>query len=153
MIFIEVNEEFRDLIPDEILKEAAQKTLQIDTLEDMPSLSIKITGDQEMQELNSSYRGIDKTTDVLSFEADYFDPDLGSRYLGDVVISYPQAAEQAEKRGHPVSSELQLLVVHGVLHLLGHDHGAAQEKVSMWKVQKQALDALGLDLMVEDGDS
>jgi probable rRNA maturation factor len=153
VIFVEVNGEYRDLIPDEILKEAAQKALQIDCLEDMPSLSIKITGDQVMQDLNASYRGIDKTTDVLSFQADYFDPDLGSRYLGDVVISYPQAAEQAEKRAHPVSSELQLLVIHGVLHLLGYDHGTAQEKESMWKVQKQALDALGLDIMVEDGDS
>lgn len=153
MIFIEVNDEFRDHIPDEILKMAAQKALQIDSLEDMPSLSLIITGDQEMQELNASYRGIDKTTDVLSFEADYFDPDLGSRYLGDVVISYPQAVEQAEKRGHPVSSELQLLVIHGVLHLLGHDHGTAEEKESMWKDQKQALDALGLDIMVEEGDA
>lgn len=149
MIFIEVDEIFQDLVPSELLREAAQKTLQLDHLEELPSLSIKITGEQEIQDLNSAYRGIDKATDVLSFEADFFDPDLGSHYLGDVVISFPQAASQAKKRGHPTQSELQLLVIHGVLHLLGYDHGSAGEKKSMWIVQKQVLQALGLDIEVE----
>jgi probable rRNA maturation factor len=153
VIFIEVDESFHTLISDEILQNAAQKALQLSQLEDMPSLSIKITGNQEIQELNTSYRGIEKVTDVLSFEADYFDPDLETRYLGDVVISYTQAADQAKKRGHPVVSELQLLVIHGVLHLSGYDHGSAQDREVMWKVQKQALDELGLDIQIEDEDS
>lgn len=152
MIFIEVEEKYRDLISGELLREAAQKALLIDPGDDLPSLSIKITGDQEIRQLNSAYRGFDEVTDVLSFEADYYDPDLESRYLGDVVISYPQAAGQAEKRGHPVLSELQLLVIHGVLHLLGYDHGSAEEKSTMWRVQEQALDALDLDIKVEDED-
>ena len=152
MIFIEVDEKFRDLIPGDILREAALMALQLEHLEEFPSLSVKITGDQEIQELNSAYRDIDKTTDVLSFEADYYDPDLESRYLGDVVISYHRAAAQAEKRGHPVDSELQLLVIHGVLHLLGYDHGSAQDKESMWLKQDQALDELGLEIKVEDED-
>ena len=152
MIFIEVEDKFRDLISGELLREAAHQALQIDPLEELPSLSIKITGDQEIRHLNSVYRGIDKATDVLSFEADYYDPDLESRYLGDVVISYPQAVGQAEKRGHPVVSELQLLVIHGVLHLLGYDHGSAEERSTMWRIQEQALDALGLDIRVEDED-
>jgi probable rRNA maturation factor len=152
VIFIEVEEMFRDLISGELLREAAQKALLIDPGDDLPSLSIKITGDQEIRHLNSAYRGFDEVTDVLSFEADYYDPDLESRYLGDVVISYPQAAGQAEKRGHPVVSELQLLVIHGVLHLLGYDHGSAEEKSTMWMVQRQALDALGLDIKIEDED-
>ena len=152
MIFIEVDGNFRDLIPDELLREAALKALQLEHLEELPSLSVKITDDQEIQELNSTYRGLDKTTDVLSFEADYYDPDLESRYLGDVVISHPRAAAQAEKRGHLVESELQLLVIHGVLHLLGYDHGSPQDKKSMWMKQEQALVELGLDIKVEDED-
>lgn len=152
MILIEVEEKYRDLISGELLREAAQKALQIDPLEELPSLSIKITGDQEIRRLNAAYRGFDEVTDVLSFEADYYDPDLESRYLGDVVISYPQAAGQAEKRGHPVLSELQLLVIHGVLHLLGYDHGSAEERSTMWTIQEQALKALGLDIKVEDED-
>ena len=150
MIFITINEKFGEQIPGEKLQEAAQKTLQQARLEDMPSLSIKITGDQEIRELNSSYRGIDKATDVLSFEADYYDPDLESRYLGDIVISYPRAEEQAEKRGHPVKSELQLLVIHGVLHLLGYDHSSIEQKAEMWEIQSQILQALDLDILIED---
>lgn len=152
MILIEVEEKYRDLISGELLREAAQKALQIDPLEELPSLSIKITGDQEIRRLNAAYRGFDEVTDVLSFEADYYDPDLESRYLGDVVISYPQAAGQAEKRGHPVLSELQLLVIHGILHLLGYDHGSVEERSTMWTIQEQALKALGLDIKVEDED-
>ena len=110
MIFIEVDEQFGDSVSRDLLQEAAQETLQKEHLENQISLSIKITGEHEIQELNSAYRGIDKTTDVLSFEADFFDPDLESRYLGDVVVSYPQAALQAQRRGHSTQAELQLLV-------------------------------------------
>jgi probable rRNA maturation factor len=152
VIYIEIDERYGDLISADLLQAAAQKTLQLDQFEELPSLSIKVTGDQEIRELNSAYRGIDKTTDVLSFEADYYDPDLESRYLGDVVISFPQAAGQAQKSGHPVESELQLLIIHGVLHLLGYDHGSEEEKETMWKVQDQTLNALGLDIVVEDDE-
>jgi probable rRNA maturation factor len=69
-----------------------------------------------------------------------------------VVISFPQAAGQAQKSGHPVESELQLLIIHGVLHLLGYDHGSEEEKETMWKVQDQTLNALGLDIVVEDDE-
>lgn len=153
MIFTEIDEKYRDLFPGEILEQAARLVLQLDFQEEIPSLTIKITGDQEILELNTTYRGIQKATDVLSFEADYIDPDLGSRYLGDVVISYPQAAEQAERGGHPVEAELQLLTVHGLLHLMGYDHGAKKEKELMWSKQKQALDQLGLEINLENEDS
>ena len=150
MIYLEIDDKYEDPVPVELLREAAQKALQFGHFEEPPSLSIKITGDREIQDLNSAYRGIDQITDVLAFEADYYDPDLESRYLGDVVICYPRAAEQAQKRGHSVESELQLLVVHGVLHLLGFDHGSAEEKEAMWLIQGQALNALGLDITIED---
>ncbi len=150
MVFIEVEDKFRDIIPDEPLMVAAQTALQLVQMDEIPALTIKIIADQEIQALNAAYRGIDKVTDVLSFEADYYDPDLECHYLGDVVISYPQAFAQAKKSGHPVESELQLLVVHGVLHLLGYDHGTAEEKESMWSLQARALESLGLDILVED---
>ena len=153
MIFFSVAEEYRDLIPEKVLIQAAETTLLQLQLEQLPSLTIKITGNEEIRVLNSAYRGVDKATDVLSFSADYYDPDLETHYSGDIVISYPQAAEQADKRGHSVISELQLLVIHGVLHLLGYDHGTAVEKRSMWSLQQQVLDALGLDILVEDDES
>jgi probable rRNA maturation factor len=80
---------------------------------------------------------------VLSFPADDTDPDSGERYIGDILISYPSAATQAASAGHTIREELQLLVVHGVLHLLGFDHAAPEEKTRMWEIQTQVLESLG----------
>ncbi|MCK5793667.1 MAG: rRNA maturation RNase YbeY [Anaerolineales bacterium] len=150
MILITVQDNFRELIADQILKSAAETVLLECGLPDSPSLLIRITDDEELNTLNLKYRGIDKTTDVLSFPADFEDPDLESRYVGDVVIAFPRAEEQAQKRGHFVEAELQLLVVHGTLHLLGYDHGDKTEKKEMWSIQSRILEKLGLDIEVED---
>jgi probable rRNA maturation factor len=107
-------------------------------------LSIVLTDDARLRELNRDYLGIDSPTDVLSFSASESDPETGSRYIGDILISIPRAREQATAAGHALESEVQLLVVHGVLHLLGHDHAEAKEKKKMWKAQAEILDSLGL---------
>lgn len=150
MILISIQDEYRDIVADQILSSAAELTLDEGGVLDSPSLLVRITGDAEMRSLNQQYRGMDKTTDVLSFPADFTDPDLESRYLGDIIISYARAEEQAHKRGHHVEAELQLLVVHGVLHLLGYDHGNQNEKEKMWSVQDNILKKLGLDIEVEE---
>jgi probable rRNA maturation factor len=106
-------------------------------------MSLVITGDAQLQELNRQYLGIDAPTDVLSFPAEETDPDSGEVYLGDVLISFSQAAAQASAAGHPVEDELQLLAVHGVLHLLGYDHSNQVEKAEMWQVQAEILEKLG----------
>jgi probable rRNA maturation factor len=97
-----------------------------------------------IQGLNRDFLGQDAPTDVLSFPTDESDPETGRRYYGDVVISFARAAEQAGERGHSVEAELQLLVVHGVLHLLGHDHAGVGEKERMWTAQAQVLERLGV---------
>ncbi|MGB8981497.1 MAG: rRNA maturation RNase YbeY [Anaerolineales bacterium] len=107
-------------------------------------LSIVLTDDARLQELNRDYLGIDAPTDVLSFPASETDPQTGARYLGDILISIPRARSQAEAGGHPLEAEVQLLVVHGVLHLLGHDHAQARQKARMWKAQAEILARLGL---------
>lgn len=112
-------------------------------------LTIVLTDDAQMKELNRDYLGIDAPTDVLSFPASEsqgseIDPETGSRYMGDILISMPYAARSAEKAGHGLEAEVQLLVVHGVLHLLGHDHAEADEKARMWKAQTEILESLGL---------
>jgi len=150
VILITVQDNFRELIADQILRSAAEAVLLECGLPDSPSLLIRITDDDELKTLNLQYRGIDRITDVLSFQADFEDPDLESRYLGDVVIAYPRAEEQAQKRGHFVEAELQLLVVHGTLHLLGYDHGNRTEKEEMWSIQSRVLEKLGLEIEVED---
>ncbi len=117
-------------------------------------LTIVLTDDSKIQELNRDYLGIDAPTDVLSFPASEIDgseldgseidPETGARYIGDIIISLPYAAKSARKAGHPLESEVQLLVVHGVLHLLGHDHAKVKEKARMWKAQREILTQLGL---------
>jgi len=107
-------------------------------------LSIVLTDDARLHKLNRDYLGIDAPTDVLSFPASETDPETGSRYLGDILLSIPRAQEQATAAGHALDSEVQLLVVHGVLHLLGYDHAEAKEKRKMWKAQEEILVQLGL---------
>lgn len=107
-------------------------------------LTLVLTGDSRIQALNRDFLGKDVSTDVLSFPADESDPQTGRRYLGDVLVSLPRATEQAGERGHSVEAEVQLLVVHGILHLLGHDHAEAGEKAHMWAVQAEVLNRLGV---------
>ena len=105
-----------------------------------------------MRELNRQFRNIDAPTDVLSFPADFSDPENGIPYLGDIIISYPSAKEQSYAGGHSIEAELQLLVVHGILHLLGHDHADPEEKADMWAAQKEILHDLGLENISLAGD-
>jgi probable rRNA maturation factor len=130
--------------PEELLEHAARAVLAHQTESQESELSIVLTDNEHLQELNLNYLGIDAPTDVLSFPASETDPESGARYIGDILISVPRARSQAEAAGHPLKSEVQLLVVHGVLHLLGHDHAEPEEKARMWKVQAEILDSLGL---------
>jgi probable rRNA maturation factor len=82
--------------------------------------SILLTGDSEIRALNARYRLVDSPTDVLSFPAN--DPPVPGEHLGDVVISLESAARQAREAGWRLREEVQFLVIHGILHLLGHDH-------------------------------
>jgi probable rRNA maturation factor len=125
-----------------LLEAAANRTLLRAYPGGAADVTIVLTDDEQVRALNRQYLGIDAPTDVLSFPTDEIDPDSGELYLGDVIISYPQAAAQAEAAGHSVEAELQLLVVHGVLHLLGYDHAEQAEQAAMWAVQTEILSSL-----------
>ena len=140
MIYIESDFSF----PEEPLERAAQAALQHESQSPDVELSVVLTDNARLHELNLNYLGVDSPTDVLSFPASETDPETGSRYLGDILISVPRAQAQAEAAGHPLESEVQLLVVHGVLHLLGHDHAEPEEKDRMWKSQSEILKSLVL---------
>jgi probable rRNA maturation factor len=129
-----------------LLRRAAQETLEQAGALTRADLSIVITSDDHLQELNLRHLGIDATTDVLSFPAEETDPDTGDLYLGDILISYPSAQAQSETGGHTLQDELQLLVVHGVLHLLGYDHAEPEEKRRMWHAQENILNAIGCQI-------
>jgi probable rRNA maturation factor len=126
------------------LERAARATLGHQSASPEAELTIVLSDDTRLQELNRDYLGVDAPTDVLSFPADQDDPETGAPYLGDILISIPRAERQAAEAGHPLETEVQLLVVHGVLHLLGHDHAEQGEKANMWAAQSQVLAGLGL---------
>ncbi len=144
MIFLEINPELNLSLPPDLLERAAQAVLAHQSIAADADLTLVLTGDERIQALKRDFLGRDAPTDVLSFPADETDPETGRRYLGDVVISVPRAESQARAGGHALQAELQLLVVHGVLHLLGHDHARAQERAIMWAAQAEVLERLGL---------
>jgi probable rRNA maturation factor len=126
----------------ELFELAAERTLDQQRRSDQADLTVVLSDDDHLQALNRDYLGFDSPTDVLSFPSGEIDPDSGHVYLGDVIISYPRAAAQAQAAGHPLEAELRLLVVHGVLHLLGHDHADEAEKTAMWAAQDEILASL-----------
>jgi rRNA maturation RNase YbeY len=107
-------------------------------------VSVLLVGDRKMRELNLSYRGIDRTTDVLSFsQLEGTSMVHGAADLGDIVISPAQAARQAAERGESFDQELTLLLVHGLLHLIGYDHEKSRYQDRKMKIkEKELLDAL-----------
>ena len=143
MIYLTIDKSYKELLKPELLEQASRVTFQHQGISNDTSISIVITDDNQLHQLNLQFAGIDETTDVLSFPADYTDPDTATIHLGDILISYPRALEQAEKAGHSVESELQLLVVHGILHLAGHDHTGVDDKANMWAAQREILSILG----------
>jgi probable rRNA maturation factor len=105
-------------------------------------LTVVLTDDEELHRLNRQFLEIDAPTDVLSFPADFIDPDSHHPYLGDILVSVERARQQADLQGHSASQELLLLIVHGILHLLGHDHAEDAERERMWALQDQILSRL-----------
>jgi probable rRNA maturation factor len=124
------------------LRWAVEKALR---WEDRPGeVTVVVTDEQGIRELNRDFLGHDAVTDVLAFatqeEGGPFvpAPEAGN-YLGDVIVCYPRAVEQASEQGHSAQEELALLVVHGVLHLLGYDHATEKEQAAMWALQDEIL--------------
>lgn len=116
------------------------------TMEDVPALtelSIALVDEDEMAQLNEQYRGIEGPTDVLSFGCDDPCPTPGDEpiMLGDVIIAPTVAERQAAELGHSVEHELDVLLVHGVLHLLGYDHEADSDAEVMAAREAAILDA------------
>ena len=108
-------------------------------------ISILLTNDSTIQPLNRLYRGIDGPTDVLSFSQMEGPPTGQVGILGDVVISIETATRQAATRGHDIDQELRILLVHGILHLLGHDHVDDGEAAVMEGMERQVLAILDED--------
>jgi probable rRNA maturation factor len=107
------------------------------------NLTVLFADDDHLQHLNRQFRGLDKPTDVLSFEAGGLAS--GTAYIGDVAISVPRALEQGERHGHGVGREVGYLLVHGVLHLLGFDHEVDADQAAMRLAEEKALARVRLE--------
>jgi probable rRNA maturation factor len=147
MVNLQVKRNVRFSIDRSILLRAAELTLEFTRKNKQSDLSIVIGNDALIQKLNREYRQVDAPTDVLSFPSGEVDPDTMDLYLGDVIISLPRAQQQASNQGHPLADELQLLVVHGTLHLLGYDHAKAMDKQDMQDAQDTILSQLGINII------
>jgi probable rRNA maturation factor len=189
-VMVEIGEDYEGAVEAEELAAAARAALIAEGLSGQTiGLSIEIAGDEEVQRLNREYRGVDRTTDVLSFaneeapdwegrpdvmysfgdtahdaeDEDYDDEDdddtenasepprfvmppamqgTGERYLGDIIISYPQAERQCAEFGNTPLREIQELVIHGVFHLLGYDHEADADREIMRQKEEAAAQQL-----------
>jgi len=130
------------------LRKVAEATLQHEGIAKETRMTLVLTDDQRIQELNKQYRGTDAPTDVLAFaieeSEDFVTPPDLLAYLGDVIISYPRAVAQAADEDHSTEDELTLLVVHGILHLLGYDDKDETKRAEMWAQQDKILEQLRL---------
>jgi len=150
MINIEIVPDFRRVFIPDILERAAMAALVQQSAPDA-DLTLVLTSDTQIQILDRDFLGKDAPTDVLSFPASETDPETGRLYLGDIVISVPRAEAQSITAGHSLEAELSLLVVHGVLHLLGHDHAGVEEKARMWAAQSEVLTRLCIPSTIVHG--
>ena len=106
-------------------------------------LSILLTDDAHIRELNRDYRDKDSPTDVLSFAQQEGEPFISPLpILGDLVISLETAQRQADDLGHSLEAEIRVLLVHGLLHLIGHDHIHDDDRLTMAKAEDELLAAL-----------
>ena len=144
-------DQFQDAVSASHLAQVAGRALDLEAASTPYSLSVVIADDATVRELNAAYRGIDEVTDVLSFafgsegeyygegepvfrqgdDAGFVTPDWAGSELGEVIVSYPQTVRQAASAGRAPRAELDHLVAHGVLHLLGYDHMNDEEEAEM----------------------
>lgn len=126
---------------EDIMKKIASLALEKEGLDDNYEVGLTYVSKEEIRDLNRDYRDIDKVTDVLSFPLiEDFSSD--ETLLGDVVISYEVAQEQAKEYGHSLEREIMFLFTHSILHLLGYDHIEDDERLIMEQRQREILDEL-----------
>lgn len=154
VVEVQIDEQYEGQIAPETLMATAEAVLAHVDLVGRSELTVVLTSDEVLHELNMRYRGVDAPTDVLAFADETQGPFVEApglpRYLGDVIISMPRAEAQAVVAGHGVQAELQLLVAHGVLHLLGFDDAEVEARARMWSAQAGVLRSLGVDVHLPD---
>ena len=135
---IKITDEIKNLI-----EKSIAAVLKVENLHENVEVSVSFVGDEEIRDLNRDYRGVDKSTDVLSFPMDD-EFIIDNRILGDVIINTRRVMEQAKGLGHSNERELSYLTVHSILHLLGYDHMEDEDKKEMREREKLAMKELSI---------
>ena len=133
---------------EENVRAAAEKVGELYGVEN-GEVSVTLTNNDYLHQLNRKYRQIDRPTDVLSFALNESEePDIENgpdiNVLGDIILSVERAEEQAADYGHSLRREIAFLTVHGMLHLLGYDHMEEADRLEMEKEQRYVMEQLGI---------
>lgn len=132
-----------------LIRRCCHAVLEMEKFDGSAEVSVRFVNNEQIKELNGTYRNIDRETDVLSFplgENGEYDVNLdtGAKMLGDIVISMEKAVEQAKLYNHPLQREIGFLTVHSMLHLLGYDHEQGGiEEVRMREKEETVLTRIG----------
>lgn len=140
----------------ELVKNVLQFASKQLNLKDNTEMSVTFVNNDEIKEINSKYRGVDRATDVISFAIEdgedefplIMDDEMASEIpenIGDIFVSIDKVAEQAEFLNHSYERELGFLVVHGFLHLNGYDHMKQEDEDIMFPLQRKIMDDYGLE--------
>ena len=149
-----------DLPYEKIIRDVIEEAMDYEGCPYEAEVSVVLTDNPSIQEINRDYRQIDRPTDVLSFPMvdderpadfcgleeqaeDYFNPETGELMLGDIIVSVDKVEEQAGKYGHSQARELAFLVAHSMLHLFGYDHMEEEERLVMERKQAEILERRG----------
>ncbi len=143
-VTVTVESTFADQVATRSLEEQAKKVLAAEQVPPKSELSVLVTDDETMRDLNRRFRHVDEPTDVLSFGLDdgpaFATPPDSANQAGEVIISFPSALHQARGAGHGVELELLHLLTHGVLHILGYDHEEPEDARNMHAKEELLLD-------------
>lgn len=159
---VQIFQDFSESVSPEWIDAVVASVLSIEPDWSSERVSVVIADDESVADLNREHRGLDETTDVLSFSnrhsGQYYGPDDGREVetddadfvlppgldtdLGEVIVSYPQVCRQAREAGHTAQKELAVMLAHGILHLLGYDHEREDEAAEMFSLQDRAIAAL-----------
>ena len=163
----DLSETFPDFDPQQTAKEVFNAAMEMTDCPYEAQVNLLLTDENSIQEMNRSFRNIDRVTDVLSFpmlpfenpgdfsfleedgtdedlESDCFDPESGELLLGDIVICVPRCLEQAKSYGHSVRREYAFLIAHSLLHLCGYDHMNETQEKEMFSLQEKILESLAI---------
>ena len=139
MIHFDVNQRAGKKIPLAAWKKWLKNIEKTLKLKKNFEISLALVSGKAIKDLNRRYRKKNQITDVLSFAEKKSGPTAKAGFLGEIVICYPRAEKQAKAAGHSVQREIEVLLVHGFLHLLGHDHKRAEAAAKMDKLQVKIL--------------